>query len=149
MDNLLSDCHVIRAAHRHQTKKLLYLASSCTYPRRCPQPMAPRSLMAGPLEPSSEAYAIAKISGMKLCQAYRRQHGANFIVGIPANAFGIGDDFSLESSHVIPALIRKMDAIANADSTIQTNEATAALLDKAARVITLYRARYPEKLKAV
>ena len=108
LDNLLIGCNVIYAAYQHQVKKLLYLASSCSYPRHCPQPMRIESLLTGLLEPTNEAYAVAKIASIKLCQAYRQQYGANFIVGIPANAFGPGDDFSPEDSHVIAALIRKM-----------------------------------------
>lgn len=108
LDNLLVECHVIDSAYRYRVRKLLYLASSCSYPKHCPQPMRVESLLTGPLEPSNEAYAVAKIAGIKLCQAYRQQYKANFIVGIPGNAFGPGDDFSLEKSHVIPALIRKM-----------------------------------------
>lgn len=108
LDNLLVESHVIHSAYRHGVKKLLYLASSCCYPRNCPQPMRVESLMTGPLEPTNEAYAVAKIAGIKLCQAYRQQFGANFIVGIPANAFGTDDDFSLDNSHVIPAMLRKM-----------------------------------------
>lgn len=108
LDNLLIGCHVIHSAYRHGVRKLLYLASSCSYPRNCPQPMRVESLMTGPFEPTNEAYAMAKLAGIKLCQAYRQQYGVNFISGIPANAFGSGDDFSLEDSHVITALIRKM-----------------------------------------
>src|SRR5579872_5576059 len=107
IDNLLSECHVIDAAHRHGVKKLLYVGSSCSYPKHCPQPMQVESLMSGPLEPTNDAYATAKIAGIKLCQAYARQHGDNFISGIPANAFGIDDDFSPAGGHVIPALIGK------------------------------------------
>jgi GDP-L-fucose synthase len=108
LDNLLCQCHVIHSSYCHGVKKLLYLASSCSYPKYCQQPMREEDLLTGPLEPSNEAYAVAKIAGIKLCQAYRQQHGSNFIVGIPANVFGPGDDFSLEDSHVIAALIRKM-----------------------------------------
>lgn len=108
LDNLLVVCNVIDSAYRCGVKKLLYLASSCSYPKHSPQPMQVESLMTGNLEPTNEAYAVAKIAGIKLCQAYCQQYGANFITGIPANAFGPGDDFSLEESHVIPALIRKM-----------------------------------------
>jgi len=108
LDNLLVSSHVIHNAYRHGVKKLLYLASSCCYPRQCPQPMRVEYLMTGPLEPTNEAYAVAKISGMRLCQAYRQQYGADFIVGIPANPFGPGEDFDPDDSHVIPALIRKM-----------------------------------------
>jgi GDP-L-fucose synthase len=108
LDNLLVECHLIHNAYQHGVKKLLYLASSCTYPKLSPQPMRVESLLTGPLEPTNEAYAVAKIAGIKLCEAYRQQYGANFIVGIPANAFGPDDDFSLDNSHVIPALLRKM-----------------------------------------
>lgn len=108
LDNLLVECNVIHSAYRHGVKKLLYLASSCCYPKHCPQPMREEALLTGPLEPTNEAYAVAKIAGVKLCQAYRQQFGVHFISGIPANAFGPGDDFGLEDSHVIAALIRKM-----------------------------------------
>ncbi|MCU0541873.1 MAG: GDP-L-fucose synthase [Oscillatoriaceae cyanobacterium Prado104] len=115
LDNLLVICNVTDSAYRSGVKKLLYLASSCSYPKHCPQPMQVESLMTSILEPTNEAYAVAKIAGIKLCQAYCQQYGANFISGIPANAFGIGDDFSLEESHVIPALIRKMHEAKVAD----------------------------------
>lgn len=105
--NLLASVHVIDAAHRYGVKKLLYLASSCSYPRLCRQPMREIDLLGGPPEPTNEAYAMAKLAGIKLCQAYRQQYGDNFIVGIPANAFGVGDDFSPEDSHVIGALLRR------------------------------------------
>jgi len=106
--NLLIECHVMQSAYRYQVKKLLFLASSCSYPKYCPQPMKEEALLTGLLEPTSEAYAVAKIAGIKLCQAYRQQYGVNFIAGLPANPFGPGDDFSLEDSHVIASLIRKM-----------------------------------------
>jgi GDP-L-fucose synthase len=109
LDNLLVECHVIHSAYRYGVKKLLYLASSCCYPKHCPQPMCVESLMTGPLEPTNEAYAVAKLAGITLCQAYRQQYGVHFISGIPANVFGPGDDFAPEDSHVIPALIRKLD----------------------------------------
>ncbi|HSE86276.1 MAG TPA: GDP-L-fucose synthase [Candidatus Binatia bacterium] len=108
LNNLLIQCQVIRSAQRHGARKLLYVASSCSYPRSCPQPMQVRFLMTGPLESTSEAYAMAKIAGIKLCQAYQQQHGADMISVIPGDVFGPGDDFSLEDSHVIAALIRKM-----------------------------------------
>jgi GDP-L-fucose synthase len=108
LNNLLSASHVIDAAHRYGAKKLLYLASSCSYPKLCPQPMAVESLWSGRLEPTNDAYATAKLAGITLCQAYARQHGHKFISGIPANAFGIEDDFSPEGGHVIPALIGKL-----------------------------------------
>ena len=108
LDNLLVDCHVIAAAHRCGAKKLLYLASSCSYPRACAQPMRVSSLMTGPLEPTNDAYATAKLAGIKLSQAYRQQYGIDMISVIPANVFGPGDDFSAEDSHVIAALMAKM-----------------------------------------
>jgi GDP-L-fucose synthase len=108
LNNLLIQCQIIRSAHLHGVRKLLYFASSCTYPRSCPQPMQVKSLMTGLLESTSEAYAIAKIAGIKLCQAYRQQYGADMISVIPGDVFGPGDDFGLEDSHVIAALIRKM-----------------------------------------
>ena len=107
-NNLLVECNVIESAYRHQVRKLVYLASSCSYPRMSPQPIHEDALLTGPLEPTNEAYAVAKIAGIKLCQAYRQQFGVNFVVAIPANAFGPADDFGLEKSHVIAALIRKM-----------------------------------------
>ena len=107
-DNLLTECHILHSALQHRVKKLLYLASSCSYPKLCPQPMKEEYLLTGPLEPTNEAYALAKVAGIKLCQAYRRQYGAPFLCGIPGNAFGPGDDFSEEDSHVIPGLIRRM-----------------------------------------
>jgi GDP-L-fucose synthase len=106
-DNLLAPAHVLHAAYSHGVVKLLYLASSCCYPRQAPQPMRVESLMTGPLEPTSAAYATAKLAGWQLCDAYRRQYGARFVTAIPANPFGPHDDFGPESGHVIPALIRK------------------------------------------
>jgi GDP-L-fucose synthase len=108
LDNLIATCNVVNAAHRYSVKKMLYLASSCCYPRGSPQPMRVDYLMTGPLEPTNEAYASAKLIGLKLCEAYCRQYSCRFICGIPANVFGTGDDFSLDDSHVIAALIRKM-----------------------------------------
>jgi GDP-L-fucose synthase len=106
-DNLIGATHVIHAAHLHAARKLLYLASSCSYPKLCPQPMSEDRLMSGPLEETNEPYALAKLAGWKLCQAYRKQYGDDFIVGIPANSYGVGDDFSPEDSHVVGALIRR------------------------------------------
>lgn len=105
LNNLYSATNVIHACHTFNVKKLLFLASSCSYPRLSPQPMAEDQLLCGPLEPTNEAYAVAKIAGVKLCQAFRRQYSNDFIVGIPANSFGIHDDFSPEDSHVIGALM--------------------------------------------
>jgi GDP-L-fucose synthase len=107
-DNLLAETHVIHSAYRVRATKLLYLASSCCYPRDCPQPMRVESLMTGRPESSNEAYAMAKLAGIGLCQAYAEEYGARFISGIPADAFGPEDDFSPEDSHVVPALIRRM-----------------------------------------
>lgn len=108
INNLLVTCNVIQTAFHHKVKKLLYLASSCSYPRDCPQPMKVEQLLTGSLEPTNEAYSVAKISGIKLCQAYKQQYGADFIAGIPANVFGPGDDFSEENSHVIAGILRRM-----------------------------------------
>lgn len=107
-NNLLLDCQIIQASYRQGVKKLLYFSSCCCYPKHCPQRMCEEALLTGPLEPTSEAYALAKIAGMQLCKAYREEYGANFISAIPANLFGPGDDFHAENSHVIAALIRKM-----------------------------------------
>ncbi len=108
LDNLLVATQVIDASHRYGVRRLLYLASSCSYPRDCPQPLFPEYLLRGPLEPSNEAYAVAKVAGIKLCEAYRAQYGSDFLCAIPSNPFGPGEDFSLENSHVIPAMIRKI-----------------------------------------
>ncbi|HEY44599.1 MAG TPA: GDP-L-fucose synthase [Anaerolineae bacterium] len=108
LNNLLVECHVIHSACYYGVKKLLFLASSCCYPRDCPQPMKEDSLLTGPFEPTNQAYAVAKITGIKLCQAYRLQYGVNFVSAIPANVFGPNDDFSLQDSHVVSALIRKI-----------------------------------------
>lgn len=106
-ENLLVAAHVLEAARAHGTRRLLYLASSCCYPKECAQPMRPEALLSAPLEPSSEPYALAKLAGMKLCQAYRRQHGADFLSAIPADVFGPGDDFRPEHSHVVAGLLRR------------------------------------------
>lgn len=105
--NLLIAAHVIAAAHEYGTKKLLYLASSCSYPRAALQPMSVKSLMTGPLEPTNAAYATAKLAGWQLCDAYRQQYGARFVTAVPANFFGPHDDFSPEGGHVVPGLIRR------------------------------------------
>ncbi|WP_334655574.1 GDP-L-fucose synthase [Sphingomonas panaciterrae] len=106
-DNLMIAANVIDAAHRSGVEKLLFLGSSCIYPRLAAQPIREEALLAGPLEPTNQWYAIAKIAGVKLVQAYRRQHGCDFIAAMPTNLYGPGDNFDLESSHVLPALIRK------------------------------------------
>lgn len=107
LDNLRIATNVLTAAHRYGVRKLLYLASSCAYPKHAPQPLRVESLGTGPVEPTSEAYATAKLAGWKLCEAYRRQYGCRFVTGFPANAFGPHDDFGPDSGHVIPALIRR------------------------------------------
>jgi len=106
-DNLMIEANIIHQAYRHEVKKLLFLGSSCIYPRLCPQPMKEDYLLDGKLEPTNEAYAVAKIAGIKLCQSYNRQYGTNFISVMPTNLYGPGDNFDLLDSHVIPALIRK------------------------------------------
>ena len=106
-DNLMIHGTVVEAAHQHGTRKLLYLGSSCIYPRDATQPITEDQLLTGPLEPTNEWYAIAKIAGIKLCQAYRRQYGCDFISAMPTNLYGPGDNFDLTSSHVLPALMRK------------------------------------------
>ncbi len=106
-DNLMIEANLVEAAFRAGTSKLLFLGSSCIYPKFAEQPIREEALLTGPLEPTNEWYAIAKIAGIKLCQAYRRQHGADFISAMPTNLYGPGDNFDLNSSHVLPALIRK------------------------------------------
>ncbi|WP_027134855.1 GDP-L-fucose synthase [Geminicoccus roseus] len=106
-DNLMIEANIIEAAHRAEVQKLLFLGSSCIYPKMAPQPIAEDSLLTGPLEPTNEWYAIAKIAGIKLAQAYRKQHGRDFISAMPTNLYGPGDNFDLTSSHVLPAFIRK------------------------------------------
>lgn len=106
-DNLAIELNVIGAAHRHRVEKLLFLGSSCIYPRLAPQPMKEEYLLTGELESTNESYAIAKITGIKLCQSYNRQHGTDFISVMPTNLYGPGDNFDLQTSHVLPALIRK------------------------------------------
>ncbi|MBI5602442.1 MAG: GDP-L-fucose synthase [Deltaproteobacteria bacterium] len=106
-DNMMIHATVVHAAYIFKVNKLLYLGSSCIYPRECPQPIKEEYLLTDVLEPTNEAYAIAKIAGIKLCQAYHRQYGCNFISGMPTNLYGPHDNFDLQSSHVLPALIRK------------------------------------------
>ncbi|QFT76294.1 GDP-L-fucose synthase [Erythrobacter sp. THAF29] len=106
-DNLMIEANLIEASHRSDVEKLLFLGSSCIYPKLAPQPIPEDALLTGPLEPTNEWYAIAKIAGIKLCQAYRRQYYRDFISAMPTNLYGPGDNFDLKSSHVLPALIRK------------------------------------------
>ncbi|HOX43471.1 MAG TPA: GDP-L-fucose synthase [Myxococcota bacterium] len=106
--NLMIELNLIEAAFRHGVKKLLFLGSTCIYPKLCPQPMREEYLLTGPLEPTNDAYAIAKIAGILMCKSYNRQHGTNFIAAMPTNLYGPHDNFDLQSSHVLPAMIRKM-----------------------------------------
>ncbi|WP_340588354.1 GDP-L-fucose synthase [Erythrobacter alti] len=106
-DNLMIEANLVEAAYRNEAEKLLFLGSSCIYPKMAPQPISEDALLTGPLEPTNQWYAIAKITGVKLCQAYRRQYGCDFISAMPTNLYGPGDNFDLANSHVLPALIRK------------------------------------------
>ena len=108
-DNLMIQSNIINAARKFGVKKLIFLGSSCIYPKMCEQPIKEEYLMTGPLEPTNDAYAIAKIAGIKMCQAYRKQYGFNAISLMPTNLYGPNDNFDLETSHVLPALIRKLD----------------------------------------
>jgi GDP-L-fucose synthase len=107
-ENLIMEANVIHAAWKHGVDKLLFLGSSCIYPKLAPQPLEEDALLTGPLEPTNEPYAIAKIAGIKLCETYRHQYGANFISAMPTNLYGPGDHYDLETSHVLPALLRKI-----------------------------------------
>jgi GDP-L-fucose synthase len=107
LDNLLIQTHVIHASWKNHVKKLLFLGSSCIYPKFAPQPISEDSLLTGTLEPTNEPYAIAKITGIKLCENFRLQYGCNFISAMPTNLYGPGDNYDLQNSHVLPALIRK------------------------------------------
>jgi GDP-L-fucose synthase len=109
-DNLAIEANIVHAAWRQGVAKLLFLGSSCIYPKHAPQPMREDALLTGPLEPTNEWYAVAKIAGLKLCQAYRRQYGCDFVSAMPTNLYGPNDNFDLASSHVIPALIAKIHA---------------------------------------
>ncbi len=106
-DNLMIEGNVLDQSHRHGVRKLLYLGSSCIYPKLAPQPIREEYMMTGPLEPTNEPYAISKIAGVKLCEAYRDQHGCNFITAMPTNLYGPNDNYDLENSHVMAALLRK------------------------------------------
>lgn len=106
-DNLMLQANVVHAAHTHGVQKLLFLGSSCIYPRQAPQPMSENALLTGPLEPTNEPYAVAKIAGIKLCESYNRQYGRDYRSVMPTNLYGPGDNYHSENSHVIPALIRR------------------------------------------
>ncbi len=119
-DNLIIEANVIHAAHKFGVKKLLFLGSSCIYPKMAPQPLKEEYLLTGPLEPTNEPYAIAKIAGIKLCEAYRDQYGDNFISAMPTNLYGPNDNYDLANSHVIPALLQKIHyAKVNGDKTVE------------------------------
>ena len=106
--NLMMELNIIHASYRHGVKKLMFLGSSCIYPKHAPQPMKEEYLLTGLLEPTNEPYAVAKIAGIKMCGAYNRQYGSNFMSAMPTNLYGPGDNYDLNNSHVLPALIRKM-----------------------------------------
>ena len=113
-DNLAIVSNVIDAAHKHQVEKLLFLGSSCIYPRLAPQPISEKDLLTGSLEPTNEPYALAKIAGLKLCDAYRKQYGCNYISAMPTNLYGPGDNYHPKNSHVLPAFIRRFyEAVKN------------------------------------
>ena len=118
-DNLMIEANIINAAYNEGVEKLLFLGSSCIYPRLAPQPLTEDTLLTGPLEETNQWYAIAKIAGIKLCQAYRRQHGSNFISAMPTNLYGYGDNFDLAASHVLPALMRKAADARDAGTDLQ------------------------------
>ena len=107
MENMLIECNIIKSAFKYGVKKLLFLGSSCIYPKLCPQPIKEEYLLTGELEPTNEAYALAKISGIKMCQSYNRQYGTRFISAMPASLYGINDRFDINNSHVIPSMIIK------------------------------------------
>jgi GDP-L-fucose synthase len=120
MDNLSIELNVIKSAFENKAKKLLFLGSSCIYPKFAEQPLREDSLLTGSLEPTNEPYAIAKIAGIKMCETYREQYGANFISCMPTNLYGPGDNYDLKTSHVLPALLRKFhDAKMNNNSTVE------------------------------
>jgi len=118
--NLMIEANVIEAAHRHGVERLLFLGSSCIYPRLAAQPMAEEALLTGPLEPTNEPYAIAKIAGIKLCESFNRQYGTDFRSVMPTNLYGPGDNFDLENSHVVPALLRKFHEAKESGATAVT-----------------------------
>lgn len=119
-ENICIQNNVIHTAYEYNVKKLMFLGSSCIYPRNCPQPMKEEYLLTGLLEPTNEGYAIAKISGIKMCESYRKQYNADFISVMPCNLYGIGDNFNLQNSHFIPALIRKFHEakVSNSDNVV-------------------------------
>jgi GDP-L-fucose synthase len=119
-DNLMIEAHLIEAAHRNDVNRLLFLGSSCIYPREAPNPITEDALLTGPLEPTNQWYAVAKIAGIKLCQAYRRQYGRDYISAMPCNLYGPGDYFHPERSHVIPALLQRFHQAAQDGAEVVT-----------------------------
>lgn len=118
-NNIMIQTNIIHASYLHGVKKLLFLGSSCIYPKHCPQPMKEEHLLSGYLEPTNEPYAVAKIAGIKMCQAYNRQYRTRYVSAMPTNLYGPGDNFDLETSHVLPALIRKLhEAKMNHDKSV-------------------------------
>lgn len=118
-ENLMIEANVIHAAYKHQVHKLLFLGSSCIYPKLAPQPLKEESLLSGYLEPTNQPYAIAKIAGIELCDAYRKQYGCDFISAMPTNLYGPNDNYDLEKSHVLPALLRKfITAVENGEGSV-------------------------------
>ncbi len=107
MENMLIECNVIKSSYKYNVKKLLFLGSSCIYPKTCPQPIREEYLLTGPMEPTNEAYALAKISGIKMCQSYNKQYRTKYICAMPASLYGVNDRFDIYNSHVIPAMIIK------------------------------------------
>jgi len=118
-NNLMIEANLIQASHAVDVGKLLFLGSSCIYPKFAPQPITEDALLTGPLEETNEWYAIAKIAGIKLCEAYRVQHGVDYISGMPTNLYGPGDNYNLETSHVMPALIRKVHNAKKIGGTVE------------------------------
>jgi GDP-L-fucose synthase len=139
-ENLQIQNHLIHGAYGAGVKKLLFLGSSCIYPRLAPQPLREESLLAGPLEPTNQWYAVAKIAGIKLCQAYRRQFGCDFISAMPTNLYGLNDNYDLQTSHVLPALIRKFHEAKVANAPAVTCWGTGAPLREFLYVDDLARA---------
>jgi GDP-L-fucose synthase len=150
-ENLQIQNHLIEGAHRAGVKKLLFLGSSCIYPKLAPQPLREEHLLSGPLEPTNEWYAIAKIAGLKLCQALRRQYGCDFISAMPTNMYGPNDNYDLQGSHVLPALIRKFHEAKVAGATSVTCWGTGAPLreflhsDDLARACVFLMEHYSEE----
>ncbi|MEO7119528.1 MAG: GDP-L-fucose synthase, partial [Ginsengibacter sp.] len=119
-DNLMIETNIIQAAYKNNVEKLLFLGSSCIYPKLAPQPLQEESLLSGLLEPTNEAYAIAKIAGIKLCEYYREQYGCNYISAMPTNLYGPNDNYDLQNSHVLPALIRKFHTAKTSGASVVT-----------------------------